>query len=47
MEYLGKSAAGSRQDSSLADVIDVGPLSRNVTVREVMETNTNLLCYGY
>ena len=47
MEYLGKTAAGSKQDASLADMIDVGSLGRNVTVREVMETNTNLLCYSY
>ena len=46
-EYIGKAAHNSTEKASLADVIPMGGLGPDVTVRKLMNTEGGALCYGY
>lgn len=47
MEYTGPSKHGSDQEASLDDLLPMGTLAKVVQVREVMNTESDLLCYRY
>lgn len=46
-EYLGKTNRISDERATLADSLDVGPLAPQKTVSEVMETESEMICYRY
>ncbi len=44
---MGIESDDSGESASLGDIIDLGQLSAQVTVSEVMRTESDLLCYRY
>lgn len=45
--YNGKASNHSEEAAGLTDILDMGGLSRNVQVADVMDTEGGQFCYGY
>jgi tyrosinase len=46
-QYRGASAHNSTSRATLDDLLPLGGLGENLSARDVMSTETDLLCYRY
>lgn len=47
MAYDGPSSHGSEDAASLDDMLPVSDFAKSIKVREVMNTESDMLCYRY
>ncbi len=46
-EFVGKARTNSSDEASLEDGLPMGGLATEIKVREIMSTESDLLCYSY
>lgn len=46
-EYSGRAATNSTLEASLTDMISMGGLAPDISVVEIMDTESGMLCYRY